>query len=143
VSRWARAGVGLVVAGLVVVTAGCGPDPDERGRGEPPTSVAAGTDASATPDVPGGPVPPVEGATSGGGDQPTLSWDPVEGAVLYSVVVTDAAGEPFWAWQGDGTTATVGDGAPDPSVAPDMTWSVDALDAAGDVVASSERLPLD
>lgn len=79
---------------------------------------------------------------SSGGDQPTLSWPAVEGASLYSVVVADAEGVSFWGWQGTDLSVTVGDGAPDPLVSPDMTWSVIALDADGAPLWDSGPVPV-
>jgi hypothetical protein len=81
-------------------------------------------------------------AVSSGGEQPTLSWPAVEGAALYSVVVADAEGVSFWGWQGTDLSVTVGDGAPDPLVSSDMTWSAVALDAEGAPLWDSGPVPV-
>lgn len=155
-----------VMAALVTLSA-CGSDGGSGSPASSPAAVAAATvatDAAASPepvdvasdatDVPvateaaaddtvvvtvaGGAVD----ATSTGGDLPTLTWSAVAGAALYSVVVTDADGQPFWGWQGAETTVTVGEGAPDPVVSPDMTWSIVALDADGAPLVESGPLPI-
>jgi hypothetical protein len=84
----------------------------------------------------------VIGTSSSGGAQPELRWEPIDDAVLYSIVVYDPAGEPFWGWQGSETSVTVGEGAPDPLVDRESTWSLIALDADGESVGEAFDLPV-
>lgn len=68
--------------------------------------------------------------------RPELSWDAVDGAVRYAVVVRDLDGEAYWAWETSDTSVRVGFSdrpadAPGPRVADGMTWSVVAYDDDG------------
>lgn len=50
---------------------------------------------------------------AGSGDAaPKLSWDSVEGASYYRVVVRNPKGEPEWSWEGNATDVVIGAGAP-------------------------------
>lgn len=136
-SATARRWGSVLVAGVLVVLAGaCG-----GGGGDGAGSPSRGADPGATDGGPtdgerdGGPV-------SSGGERPTLSWSPVEGATEYSVVVADGQGVPYWGWQGEETEVTVGEGAPTPVVDAEMTWTVVAYDAQGAVVWESGERPV-
>lgn len=77
------------------------------------------------------------------GSHPTLSWQPIEGAASYWLVLRDADDRPFWAWTGTGTTIRVGGGdSPDTNqtaaLHEEMTWSVAAFDGEGNLVALSD-----
>lgn len=157
----------LALAGLVFVASACGGTSSDDGQAtSAPAALEASTDAasattstadagadeateeagsssaSSTEPSMQPSAPSADGAISTGGDQPTFTWAPVEGAALYSVVVATADGSAFWAWQGAETTATVGDGAPDPLVSADMVWSVVALSEDGDGLWESGWLPI-
>jgi hypothetical protein len=82
--------------------------------------------------------------TKSRGDRPALSWSPVAGAAGYRVVLLDAGRRPYWSWQGTTSTVVVGGtekpmppAAGGPRVVKGSTWSVVALDDAGQPVALS------
>lgn len=84
---------------------------------------------------------------TGGGPRPVLSWEPVDGAAVYAVVVHDVDGAPYWGWELEDTSVRLGleerpDSAPGPRVAEGMTWSVVAYDADWLPLAASERRPI-
>ena len=83
-------------------------------------------------------------AEDGAGRVPTFKWAPVKRAAVYRVVVQDANGEAFWAWQGKPTSVVLGAvrGRPPAGEAGAIVrrgsrWSVVALDATGKVLAAS------
>jgi hypothetical protein len=116
----------------------------------------------------GGSAGPETGATVAGGGQsvaerlgiaeialaepeagPVFSWEAVDGAAAYRLVVLDGDGRAYWAWRGTGTEVALGGGTkpwPKGSGAPHAgegyTWSVTALDADGVPVAISGRAPV-
>lgn len=82
------------------------------------------------------------------GTRPELTWDPVDDAAYYSLVVSTADGRPYWAWEGTTTSIPLGglprlhDDAAGPRLADAMTWVVTAHDADHRVIALSDREPL-
>ena len=83
---------------------------------------------------------------AGSGSNPVLSWAPVDGAVLYRVVVLDPDGDAYWAWSGTETSIPVG-GSQTPTlvgarVFDDVSWHVSAHAADGTPLALSERQTL-
>ncbi len=86
-------------------------------------------------------------ATSGVGPRPVLAWEAMDGAALYSVVVHDADGVPYWGWETEDTEVRLGlterpVEAPGPRITEGMTWSVVAHDREGVPVAASEVRPI-
>ena len=84
---------------------------------------------------------------SGGGDRPLLTWEPVDGAVQYYVVLRDAADVPYWAWRTAESELLVGwiesdPTAPGPRVVEGASWTVTALDGTGGVIAVSHARPI-
>lgn len=82
-----------------------------------------------------------------GGSHPTLSWQPVDGADSYWLVVHDADRRPYWSWTGSVTTVRFGGGDraetnQTAALHDTMTWSVIALDAEGNPIALSDEAPL-
>lgn len=78
-----------------------------------------------------------------GGPHPTLSWDAVDGAATYWLVLHDSAGRIYWAWTGADTQVRVGGGDraelnQTAALHEPMTWSVTAVDDAGSIVAFSD-----
>lgn len=75
--------------------------------------------------------------------RPLLAWEPVEGAVLYSLTVTAPTGAAYWAWQTDATSVHLGgdprldDDQSGPSTVSGMTWSVIAFDGDDRPLAAS------
>lgn len=137
-----RAALG-VLAAAVMVLGGCSDDGD---------GASAGADGVLA-DL----APTVEDLTVDG-DGPTLSWQPVEGAVRYAVTVGDGEGL-VWSWEGEETEVELGtlppltDGAAEPLDASldlripiepggDHRWFVIAFDADDEILAISEEHPL-
>ena len=80
---------------------------------------------------------------TGGGGRPRLEWTPIPEAAVYEVNIYAPSGEIYWAWSGSSTSVHVG-GEPllgpnsaGPTVIPDMTWYVLALDESGLIVGQS------
>ena len=76
------------------------------------------------------------------GSHPVLSWQPVDGAASYWLVVHDAEGGPYWAWTGADTSVRLGGGDraetnQTAALSAALTWSVLALDADGIPLAVS------
>ena len=77
------------------------------------------------------------------GPYPILSWEPVPAAATYWLVVSDADGQPYWAWTGEATEVRFGGGDSDEvnqtaTLHEPMTWTVIAIDSDGELVAFSE-----
>ncbi len=86
--------------------------------------------------------------TSGGGTRPLLSWEPVDGAATYLVIVFTAEEAPYWSTITDQTETHVGgavaipDGVDGPEVADGYSWAVYADDETGTPIASSPIRPI-
>jgi hypothetical protein len=102
--------------------------------------------------APAGPPRPVRGVatiqlttrTKARGERPMLSWSPVAGAADYRLVLLDSTRRPYWSWQGTTSSVVVGatekpmpPAANGPRVVKGSTWSVAALDSAGQPLALS------
>ena len=81
--------------------------------------------------------------SEGGGERPLLSWQRVEGAEFYRVVLFNDQGIPYWAWQGEDTGIYVGgltEPPPSNSIGPIvtlcMTWITTAYNAEGVPIAA-------
>lgn len=129
----------------------------------PATSEAAtGTTSTSTPQAPTSTVvtetqPLIDGVpllraltpTADVGIRPVLEWEPVAGAATYRAVVLDSEGQATWMWTGDEVTVPYGgalfpqDHGDGPVVGAGSTWSVVALDDRREVLAISERRPLE
>jgi hypothetical protein len=87
-------------------------------------------------------------ATEGVGLRPTLAWEPVDGAAAYFLVVKDASGEAYWAWDGSETSVPLGgaefpaDFGNGPTIGPGYSWSVSAYAVDGAFVAISGDRPV-
>jgi hypothetical protein len=87
-------------------------------------------------------------ATSGGGTRPLLTWEPVDGAATYLVIVFTADAAPYWSTITDQTETHVGgavaipDGVDGPEVADGYSWAVYADDETGTPIASSPIRPI-
>ena len=87
-------------------------------------------------------------STTGAGVGPTFEWAPVEGATSYRLSVLAPDG-PIWVWEGAETSVALAlRPDPRPASAPALeivagsSWSVAALDAAGDLLAVSGSRPV-
>lgn len=89
---------------------------------------------------------PAEGV----GLKPGFEWQTVNGAVRYALLVYHPNGQPYWAWEGSGTSVYLGGGdsqaPPEDSAGPilldGMSWGVMAFDAADLLIASSAMRPI-
>jgi len=148
--------IGLLVAAVALVFAGCGGGDGSTTSGAS-TTLPGGSVATTAPeaDQPGPPM--FEGLdggivlrtpTSGGGERPLLEWEPSAGAEHYVVFLYAPSGEAYWVWSGDDTSVHVGGepqlgpGSPGPNVVEGMSWAVIAYDADMVPVAVSERRPI-
>lgn len=78
----------------------------------------------------------------GSGHRPLLSWEPLESAASYTLLVLDPDGQPWWAWTGEGTAVVLGGVETSaeiggPAARPGVRWVVFAHDAEGRLVGSS------
>lgn len=111
---------------------------------QPTTTAAAGAPASIRDmrgDLGIGTVT-LEQSTEGG-SHPLLEWQPVDGATAYWLILRDSSGRAYWAWSGTETSVRVGGGDrtelnQTAALHEVMTWSVAALDAAGQLLAVSD-----
>jgi len=122
----------------------------------PSTTMSTSTPVSASQEQAGepielglAPVALVGPAVSGAGDRPEFSWEPVAGAVTYSLAVITVADEPLWAWEGGATAVILGgwpvapiSAAPGPLLVDDAKWFVVAFDAQGVPIANSVMRPV-
>lgn len=139
---------------LTLTIAGCGDgDTTDSGGttlpGAPTTATTSAEPATTTtiasePFLPGLGLKPIAQTTptSGGGPRPLLSWEALEGAASYTVVVFDADGSPWWSWQGEATEVHLGGFQTDaeiggPTAGAGVTWVVYAYDADGLTVGVS------
>ncbi len=81
------------------------------------------------------------------GNHPTLSWQPVDGAASYWLVLRDDDDRPYWAWTGSDTTVRVGGGDRSETnqtaaLHGEMTWRVAAFDTDHDLIALSDTARL-
>jgi hypothetical protein len=84
--------------------------------------------------------PPVAGA----GVAPIFSWGAIDGATTYRLTVLGPDG-PRWGWEGPDTSIRYGAveaGQRGPVIVPGSWWSVAAVDAAGDILATSDLRPV-
>lgn len=149
-----------LVAALLMVAAGCGDDDTTGTTGASgttqPGATATTTEATTTTTVAAEPFLPglgLESITqttpeSGGGPRPLLSWNPINGAAEYTVVVFDAEGTPWWSWRGEATEVFIGgfETAVElggPRAAAGVTWVVYAYDSDGVAVGVSPLRALD
>lgn len=85
---------------------------------------------------------------SGEGIRPEFSWEPIDRAFFYNVVLLDPAGRGYWGWEGTTTAVHLGgepaikDGLSGPSVIDGMTWQVAAYDDDFNLIALSHRKPI-
>lgn len=125
--------------------------------GPQPSGVDAAPDASV------GPLAEIEPTVAMDGDVPVFSWDAVDGATDYAVLVYEGdAEDASWFWIGDDALVRYGDlpsfgtdlltsadlpepnGSPEASPAPDdAEWQVVAMNADGTPIATSPRVPLE
>lgn len=81
---------------------------------------------------------------SGAGSKPHFEWSAIEGALQYTLFLQFTDGQPYWSWTGSGTSIYLGgsdspppEDAAGPVLLDGMSWAVIALDAEGNVIASS------
>jgi hypothetical protein len=108
--------------------------------------VAPGGVAAAKPVVPGEPEIKLTTRTTDAGPHPILKWKKVRDAEQYQVVVQTPKADPYWMWRGSETRVRFGGGPLDApkktegaTLTRKMVWFVYALDAEGDILASSSK----
>lgn len=81
---------------------------------------------------------------AGNGEHPLLSWEQVDGAARYALVLNRSNGEAYWAWSGPeseiylgGSTEPPPDDGAGPYLTEPVTMRVVAVDDAGVIVAAS------
>ena len=85
---------------------------------------------------------------TGGGARPELTWEPVDHAFFYNVVLLDPTGRGYWGWEGTTTAVHVGgepvikEGLSGPSVIDGMNWQVAAYDSDLNLIALSHKQPI-
>lgn len=85
----------------------------------------------------------------GVGTHPKFEWQPAPGAARYTLLLTTADNQPYWAWEGSETFVYLGgDSKPPPEDSPGpillrpMQWQVLAFDAEGKLIGYSEIRPI-
>lgn len=151
-----------LAAVLLLVGTACGGDDTPgttaaSGTTQPGATSTTTTEATATtttttpaePFLPGLGLESITQTTpvAGGGPRPLLSWEPVDGAAAYTVVVFDGEGTPWWSWRGEATEVFIGGFETSfemggPRAGPGVTWVVFAYDAEGSAIGVSEQRPL-
>ncbi len=154
----------ILLATTLLVAACAGTGGSQEAPGEPTVGDTGTSTTTSTPDITDPPPPAqtpsassmrellMDGATGTvilqpadeGGSHPTLTWSPLEGASTYWLVLRDGSGRVAWAWSGDDTSVRVGGGDTDDlnqtaTAYEEMTWSVLAFDAAGELIGLSDR----
>ncbi len=83
--------------------------------------------------------------SSGNGEHPLLSWEPIEPAVRYALTVTASDGQAYWAWTGSEHEVWLGGSTEEPPadsggpyLTEPMTVRVVAVDSA-DVIIAARR----
>ena len=83
-------------------------------------------------------------AESGVGSKPLFAWEPLPAAATYQLVVYDADGRAYWAWEGSATSVYLGGGdtpppenSSGPMLGEGMSWAVLAFDDAGAPIGTS------
>ncbi len=129
--------------------------PDDTSPSDTSPSETAATTTAAPTSEPSVTDPPVESPLEGvgsiavettDGDRPRFSWDEVNGAVEYSLVVATTGGDVVWAWRGRDTSVDLGagliEGNEGPRISTDSVIDVFALAADGTIVAASGPVPI-
>jgi hypothetical protein len=85
----------------------------------------------------------------GAGIKPQFTWEPLDGAARYTLVLYTAALEPYWAWGGTATSVYLGgsaaaprDDSAGPVLGPGMSWAVMAFDGDDQLIGSSVLRPI-
>ena len=135
--------VAVILSALV---AGCSSPGTTTQTGGNGAASGAPTEPPSEPFVPFSGLTTIEllTASSGAGEKPLFEWSPVDGAAQYSLFLQFTDGQPYWSWLGNSTSVYLGGSAePPPADAAGpilldgMSWAVIALDAEGNVIASS------
>lgn len=147
--RRQSAGLFLAVLLLVIVTVGCSSHPGANGDAKGGRGKEA--KGSETPLAGLGDLRKVALLTpmTDAGERPVFRWKPVSGATVYSLVVRDESGDPYWAWTGSETSVPLGGGPKalpagmdGPVIRGNMSWSVVALDSGHSPIAASDLRPV-
>lgn len=126
------------------------PDVTEPDVTEPPATDPPATEPPATEPPVTSPLADVGTMTITDitpGDRPRFTWEPVDDAVEYSLVVASEVEGVIWAWRGTTTSIDLGagliDGNEGPRLAPGSTIDLFALAPDGTILAASGPVPLE
>jgi hypothetical protein len=123
------------------------PEPEST-ESESPESTVADPPTDPILAVPDAEVIAQTTPTSGGGTRPLLSWEPVDGATTYLVIVFADDEAPYWSTITERTETHVGgqaaipEGIDGPEVSAGYSWAVYADDENGVPIASSSIRPI-
>lgn len=85
----------------------------------------------------------------GAGVKPQFAWQPLDGAVRYTVVLYTADRKPYWAWDGTATSIYLGgsdtaprDDSAGPVLSAGMLWAVMAFNGDDRLIGSSALRPI-
>jgi len=138
----------LLIAFFLLAVTACSGAPTSVGQTGGEDTAASGQDqGSGEPFAPFPGVANIElmTATTGAGVKPLFEWSLVDGATRYSLFLQFSDGQPYWSWLGSSTSVYLGgydtppsEDAAGPILLDGMSWAVIALDAEGNVIASSK-----
>ncbi len=133
---------------LLIIVSACSNKPSPS-----PSASGGNAQGTATEQAPSGePFLPFSGLTSiqlltpssGAGIKPLFEWSPIDGAAQYSLFLQFSDGQPYWTWTGTSTSIYLGgtdspppEDAAGPILEDGMSWSIIALDAQGNIIATS------
>ena len=124
-------------------------DPSTTTAAAPSTTPPTSGPPQELADVPGLTEITVTTPPSGNGEHPLLAWEPVDPAASYSLVLTQADGQVYWAWSGVESQIWLGGSndrppatASGPYMVEPMTLRVFALNADGAVFAASQPIEI-
>lgn len=144
--------ISMVLIGVIIISMACSAPTSEMPPVTATTPPASVTQQSQSkPLISGTGIETIEllTDTQGVGTKPLFEWKAVSGAARYELIVYDAAGAPYWAWDGTQTKVYLGGGntqppadSAGPSVTAGYSWSVVAFNDNDKVVAASDARPV-
>jgi hypothetical protein len=100
-------------------------------------------------DVPGVQEIALTTPQEGAGIKPHFTWEPLDGAARYTLVLYTAGREPYWAWEGAATSVYLGgsdtpprEDSAGPVLSAGMSWAVMAFGSDDRLIGSSVLRPI-